>query len=106
MLQKRSPGHCLSDDAACVLSQLVENAVITVRKSSQFHPIGSTHVAEEMTEAELYEPWVVIPLETDTIPVDIEGNSCCAGVEFRLRFFHPQVRDGKVTYDTELVPIR
>jgi len=94
---------CLSQDAQCVRAQLLGSAVVRVKCCRQPQPYGSTVAIEELPEAELVEPWVVIPLETDTIPVDLEAAGFWSGVEIRVRFFHPQVRDGKVTYDAMLV---
>ena len=97
------PHACYSMDAQCVLAQLLESTAVRVRRCCQPQPLGSTVAVEELLEADLVESWVVIPVETDTIPVDIEGTGSWNGVDFRVRFFHPQVRDGKVTYDAELV---
>lgn len=103
MLQRKPLATCHSEDAICVLAQLIASAEIRSRHLSEAHPHGSTVAREELTQTELVEPWVVIPLETDTIPVDIVGNWFGDGFACRVRFFHPQVRGGKITYDAQLI---
>jgi len=92
------------DDARWVLAQLLEAVPVAVRPLRQLHPFGSTFAFEDVTEVELLRPRVAVEIETDTIPVEIEGTGSFANRELRLRFFHPRVRGKRVTYHVE--PVR
>lgn len=101
----RTPRHShplLDNDSQNVLSELLRRVAVRVTHLREAHPYGSTVAVEEIADIELVESWVSVPVETDTIPVDIAGMSCWNSVELRVRFFNPQVRDGMVTYDAEL----
>lgn len=94
--------HSLNDDSEFVLAELLQRVEVRVTYFREPHPFGSTVAVEELAEVDLVEPWVSLPIETDTIPVEITGTSCWNELEQRVRFFNPQVRDGLVTYDAEL----
>ena len=93
-------------DSSDVLRQCLDSArfILKIKRVFQAQPWGLGSVAEDLgDEVELLEKWVIFPLETDTIPVDFQGVVHFNDCEVRLRFYHPQIRDGKVTYDCEVV---
>ncbi|MGE3316002.1 MAG: hypothetical protein AB7O26_12885 [Planctomycetaceae bacterium] len=102
MRKARRSHPLLDDDSQCVLAELLRRVAVRVTHFRQPHPYGSTVAVEELAEVDLVEPWVSLPVETDTIPVEIAGTSRWDAVERRVRFFNPQVREGMVTYDAEL----
>lgn len=101
-MRKSGRSHPLLDEnSQFVLNELLRRVPVRVTHFREPHPYGSTVAVEELAEVDLVERWVSLPVETDTIPVDIAGTSSWSDVEKRIRFFNPQVRDGMVTYDAE-----
>jgi hypothetical protein len=102
----RSPGVADArddSDAASVLCQLRDAIAVRVRASREPHPFGSTLAIEALYDVELFDPSVVIAVDTDTIPVDVTTLCLRNDVAFRVRFFNPRVECGQATYQAELV---
>ena len=94
-------------DTADVLAQCIDAArfIIKIKRVFQAQPFGMGTVAEDLgDEAELIEKCIVIPLETDTIPVDFQGAVHFNDCEVRVRFHSPQVARDRITYELELMP--
>lgn len=113
-LDRTTPASPADNDTEAVRKQLVDAAQeeISIKPVHDAHPYGSTVAVEKGYEVEFTGARaVVIDVETDSIPVEVEatvpvlfaeGNLGDVDIDVPVRFHNPQVQGGRLTYDAEI----